>query len=182
MLYSELMKAAIFLSAAIAALTAAAEWKISSKADEITDEVFYLIDTDGTRVETHPGVYYTPGLCFKVRPQGLNADGKMLHKTDALIMIDEGLHRGSTEIITRFDKAKPTTQIWPTSTSRRAAFAPNGFAFMRSVAGATNLTVRFETTLGHVRTIKFSVADFRAAMNEVVARYKKTAGKIPAAQ
>ena len=46
MLYSELMKAAIFLSAAIAALTAAAEWKISSKADEITDEVFYYIYTD----------------------------------------------------------------------------------------------------------------------------------------
>ena len=182
MLYSELMKATIFLSAAIAALTAAAEWKISSAADEITDEVYYLIDTDGTSVETHPGVNYTPSLCFKVRPQGLNADGKMLHKTDALIIIDEGLHRGSTEIITRFDRAKPTTHSWPTSTSRRAAFAPNGFAFMRSVAAATNLTVRFTTTLGHVRTIKFSVADFKAAMNEVVARYKKTAEKIPAAQ
>lgn len=182
MLYSEIMKAAIFLSAAIAALTAAAEWKISSAADEITDEVFYYIDTAGTRVETHPGVYYTPGLCFKICPQNLTAEGKMRYKCDALISIDEGFTRGETEIITRFDRAKPTTQSWPTSTSRRAAFAPNGLAFMRSVSGATNLTVRFETTLGHVRTIKFSVADIKAAMNEVVARYKKTAGKIPTAQ
>lgn len=176
------MKAVIFLSAAIAALTAAAEWKIISETDEITDEAYYFIDTAGTRVETHPGVYYTPSLCFKVQPQGLNADGKLLYKTDAFIMIDEGFHLGSAEIITRFDRAKPTTQSWPTSTSRRAAFAPNGLAFMRSVSGATNLTVRFETTLGYVRTIKFSVADIKTAMNEVVARYKKTAGKIPTAQ
>ena len=106
----------------------------------------------------------------------------MRHKCDAIISIDEGFTRGETEIITRFDKAKATAQNWPTSTSRRAAFAPQPFEFLRAVAGATNLTVRFTTTLGDVRTIKFSVADFKAAMNEVVARYKKTAGKIPAAQ
>ena len=176
------MKNALLFFAALVTSAVLAEWKISSEADDITDEVYYLIATDAAPVEASELARYTPSLCFKIRPQNLTAEGKMRYKCDAIISIDEAFTRGETEIITRFDRAKPTTQSWPTSTSRRAAFAPNGFAFMHSVAGATNLTVRFTTTLGHVRTIKFSVADFKAAMTEVVARYKKTAEKLPAAQ
>jgi hypothetical protein len=73
--------------------------------------------------------------------------------------------------VTRFDREKPTTALWNTSADRHAAFAPDWKGTIAKLSAATNLTVRYTTTLGAVRTATFDVSGLTNALKQVKTRF-----------
>lgn len=158
--------------AATSARTDAAPWQISRTVDEMTDEISYLVHTPGSVVRMTEYMSYRPELVVKVTPKGANASGGMKYVGDVYFAIEtDGLMRGQSEVVTRFDREKPTTALWNTSTDRHAAFAPDWKGTIAKLSAATNLTVRYVTTLGAVRTATFDVSGLTNALKQVKSQY-----------
>lgn len=166
-------KTIFFAALALAAPSACAmTWQISETVDEISDELSYLVHSPGSVVRMTEYMSYRPELVVKVTPKGATNAGGMKYVGDVMIQIEtDGLTRGQCEIATRYNREKPTVELWTTSTDRHAAFAPNWRQTISKLSAATNLTARYTTTLGRTRTTTFNVAGLTNALKQVKALY-----------
>ena len=177
-LHRTIMFATLALSATAAERPASCAWQISESADAMTDEISYYVHTPGSTVRMTEYMSYRPELVVKVTPKGTTATGGMKYTGDVMIQIEtDGFDRSQCEIMTRYNRDKPTAELWQTSTSRHAAFAPDWQQTISKLSAATNLTVRYTTTLGHVRTSTFDVTGLKDALKQVKARHLKQAKK-----
>ena len=136
-----------------------ARWEVFKKVDEMTDATTYLFTLDGERVDINDFVSYTPKLVIRITPQSVLC-GVPKYSQDVAIMIEtEGFHREVQEVTIRVDSLEPVTGNLQTSTSRRAVFLPEGA--LKSLDGSKRLALRFTTTLGAVRTLKFNLEGFK---------------------
>lgn len=167
---------ALFATILITATCNAVEpWCIDKSIDPMTDELTYMVYTVGSKVFIDEYMSYKPELVIRIKPQNLTESGGMQYLADIMVVIEtDGLTRRNTTIMTRYDRNAPTTEVWNTSTDRRAAFAPSWKTAMRNIASSTNLLVRYTTTLGHERTTRFDVRNLQPTLKEVKRRYIST--------
>lgn len=173
------MKCPIIIAIAIIAATTATlrsycetPWQISETVDEMSDEISYLVHSTGSVVRLDDCMSYNPALVVKVTPKGITETGGLQYVGDVYLSIEtDGLKRGQCEIMTRFNREKPTVELWNTSTDRRAAFSPNWKRTLSKLSASTNLIVRYETTLGHIRTATFDVTHLTNSLKQVKSRY-----------
>lgn len=169
--------AAAIIIAAISAATAADDaspWRITEKVDEINDELSYYISSRGSTVQDGY-LTYRPEIVLKIIPLGRTASNGITYTGAIYISIEtEGLTRNTCGMCTRYDKKKATVEEWNTSTDRRAAFSPNWKAELGKLTAASNLAVRYITTLGDIRTATFDVRGLTNAIHAVKLKYLAT--------
>ena len=156
------------------ALTAFADWTIVPTTDEMTDVTKYSIVTTGEPVAMSDVMKYTPELHFRITPVKYDPKtDRMSYSAEAFFAIQtEGLRRGESPVKIRFDR-KPAQDVTVTaSTERRAGFFANPSGFISKATSSTNLLVRFTTTLGAVRTLKFRVDGLTDQLKESKKRFK----------
>ena len=168
-----LFRITILATFALAATFACAvPWQISETVDEISDELSYLVHAPGSVVRLTEYMSYRPELVVKVTPKCTTESGSLKYAGAVYFAIEtDGLRRGQCEVVTRFDREKPTAETWNTSTDRHAAFAPDWKRTISRLSAATNLTVRYTTTLGAVRTATFDVRGLTNALKQVKTRF-----------
>lgn len=150
-------------------------WRISEETDEINDEKSYYITASGSAVEISDYLSYRPMIVFKITPVGKTTSGGMTYAGKIYLVIEtDGLTRGECGMCTRYDKNKATVEEWNTSTDRHAAFSPNWKSELAKLTSATNLTVRYITTLGNIRTSTFDVRGLSNALHQVNVKYLAT--------
>ena len=140
----------------------------------MSDVTQYSIVTTGEPVAMSDVMKYTPELYFRITPVDYNAKtDKMSYHAEAFFAIQtEGLRRGESPVKIRFDR-KPVQDVTVTaSTERRAGFFVNPSGFISEATASTNLLIRFTTTLGAVRTLKFRVDGLTDQLKEVKKRFK----------
>lgn len=128
-------------------------WKVGHDKDDLTDENFYYIYCDGLHIED--GIIdYTPRLAFRLSEKPRAADS--LQSAECILVIEpEAIPRGGCAAAVRID-SKPIEQVALTPGQKRSSlFLPAGFA--KRLDGARTLIVRFETSLGKVRTLRFNL-------------------------
>jgi hypothetical protein len=153
------MKTLTFIACLAAICTTSAEWQINTITDEMTDVTSYAISTAGTEVDTGMILKYQPGLHFRITPVAFDREKNQMHyRAETFFTIDEGLKRGSTDAMIRFDKQPAQTVTVTTSTERRAGFFTPGLDYLEKALSATNVTIRYTTTLGGIRTSRFNVS------------------------
>ena len=146
-------------TALILSLSGRAEWKIATENDPITDDRQALAYTKGTTVDGST-FDYQPILGVMLTQA---KSGKMT--VDAMISIQtDGLRRRSTQVTYRLDSSDAVTVNAETSSDRRTAYIPNPVKFASDMKAHTNLTVRYTTTLGAVRTTRFNLAGLSDAL------------------
>ena len=141
-------------------LTVSASWQINTITDEMTDVTSYAISTAGTEVDTGMIVKYQPWLHFRITPVAFDREKNQMHyRAETFFAIEhEGLKRGSTDAMIRYDKHPAETVTVTTSTERRAGFFKPGMDYLQKALSATNVTIRYTTTLGGIRTSRFNVS------------------------
>ena len=167
--------AALFAILITATCNAVEPWRIDQATDPITDETTYMVSTPGSKVTMSEYLAYQPELVIRITPKNATASGGMMYKADIMISIEtDGLRRGNTPITIRYDRDAPSTEDWDTSTDRHAAFFPDWKSAMSKLGTSTNLTVRYTTTLGYIRTTRFDVRNLKPTLKEVKRRYMAT--------
>jgi hypothetical protein len=156
------------------ALTAFADWTIVTMTDPMTDVTKYSIVTKGEPVAMSDVMKYDPELYFRITPVEYNAKtDRMSYRADVFFAIQtEGLRRGESTVKIRFDRNPAEDTTITSSTERRAGFFANPSGFISKATSSTNLLVRFTTTLGAVRTLKFRVDGLMDQLKEVKKRFK----------
>lgn len=163
---------ALSIIALFATLTASAGWEINTITDPMTDKVSYSISTPGDPVDT--GFFkYRPWLHFRITPVAYDrAKNLMSYTAETLFSIEgDGLRRGSTDAMIRFDKQPAKTVTVSTSTDRRAGFFEPGLKYLNAAESATNILIRYTTTLGAVRTTRFTVSGLHDQIQQVKRRH-----------
>lgn len=147
-------------------------WQVHESTDEITDETSYYVFTTGSKVGDGL-MHYAPDLVIRVKPKGLTPTGGMKYKPEIMIQLGDfdGINRHGCELTLRYDRRKPLVETWIPSTDRRAMFAPDDMKTLKRLEVSTNLTARFTTTLGRVRTSTFNVTGLTNALEQVKTRY-----------
>lgn len=112
---------------------------------------------------------YVPYICIRIQPHK-RKPGKFEADTYFAIQT-EGIMRGESEIIVRFDRDKARTETVNASTDRRAGFFTRPAPLVREMLSHTNMTIRYETTLGHIRMTSFDVSGLTNAINQVKSQY-----------
>ena len=136
-----------------------AKWEVFKKVDEMTDATTYLFTLDGERVDINDFVSYTPKLVIRITPQSVLCGVPKYSQNVAIMIETEGFHREVQEVTIRVDSLEPVTGNLQTSTSRSAVFLPK--SALKSLDGSKRLALRFTTTLGDVRTLKFNLEGFK---------------------
>ena len=136
-----------------------ARWEVFKKVDEMTDATTYLFTLDGERVDINDFVSYTPKLVIRITPQSVLCGVPKYSQNVAIMIETEGFHREVQEVTIRVDSLEPVTGNLQTSTSRSAVFLPE--SALKSLDGSKRLALRFTTTLGAVRTLKFNLDGFK---------------------
>ena len=161
--------------AIFATLTASAAWQIDTITDPMTDSTRYAIVTHGTQVAAGFGFKYTPTFCVRITPVSYDqAKDQLTYTHEAIFGIEgDGLHRGRSQAMIRFDKAPAETLMITASTDRRAGFfAPDSGVVQRAMS-ATNILLRYRTTLGEERTTRFTVSGLSEQIREAKHLYLK---------
>lgn len=148
-------------------------WTILESTDEITDETSYYVVSTGSQVGDGL-MRYKPDLVIRIMPKGTTPTGGMMYKPEIMIQLGDfdGVNRHGCELTLRYDKRKPIVETWIPSTDRRAMFAPDDMKTLRRLEVSTNVTARFTTTLGYVRTSTFDVSGLTNILNQVKVRYQ----------
>ena len=151
-------------------------WQIEKHTDEMTDAIYYAIYTTGTVVNVKGLFNYTPQLQLRIHPVKYFPEKDALYfKADVLVGIEsEGFPRRNPQIMTRIDDAEPVTSVWKPSTDRRAVFSPEPLALLDQLKPSTTFRVRYATTLGDIRTTRFSTSGITNEITKVKALYKAT--------
>lgn len=151
-------------SASASAPGAFPAWRFGRYSDPMSDETSYIYTLDGLRVAIDSLVDYVPRLVLQLSPVQFSrsSNSVTLFKREVLVGIEtEGMHRDKQPLEYRIDNAEPVSIDAPTTTDRRGAFLPS--AVFAKLDGAKTLVVRFETTLGEVRVLRFNLSGFRTA-------------------
>ena len=158
---------------AACAIPATAEWEIEKHTDEITDTVSYSIGTVGDPYQISSYVKQSPKLLIRITPGGLNKDGQLLAKQEVIIDFEpDAITRHGITAAVRFDKTKAQPWECSPSTDRHSAFPENAPKFIAQLKSADELYFRFETTLGDIRTLRFSTSGLSEKTKAVVAAAK----------
>jgi hypothetical protein len=173
------MKILLLLLTIAHLLPVAADWQINTITDEMTDVTSYAISTAGTEVDTGMIVKYRPWLHFRITPVAFDREKNQMHyRPEVFFAIEtEGLKRGSAEVAIRFDKRPAETVTVTTSTERRAGFFTPGLDYLDKALSATNVTIRYVTTLGSVRTSRFNVSGLQDQILSVKKLYSESLKK-----
>lgn len=143
----------------------------------MSDAITYDVWKFGEAVKAADYVEYIPRFVVRIVPAGVTESGGMKYKAEPHFQIKaDGLRRDYCKVTSRFDRAPAEESIWSTSTDRHGAFAPKPMDFTKKMIAATNLCIRFETTLGAIRTLRFDVRGLMPMMRDVKARYVKRVG------
>lgn len=164
------MKALLFMAAAVLSLSPVhADWTIVTVDDPMTDAKKYSIVTQGDAVKLTDFMQYVPELYVRVTPISYDAKtDRLKYSSEVFFAIQtEGLRRGESPAKIRFDKNPAEDVTFTASTDRRAGFFANTNHLIAQMSTSTNLLIRFSTTLGAVRTIKFPVAGLMPKLKEV---------------
>lgn len=166
----------LIIAATIIAIAAflRAEWNIDEMTDEMTDEKYYFVSCFGSVVSMTDTMKYRPALVVKVTPKKMTDTGAMLYNGGFMFSIEiDAFKRNQDEIALRFNRDKPIVETWNTSTDRHSLFSPDWKATLRKLSASTNLTVRYITTLGHVRTTRFDTTGLTNTLKQVKKKYLK---------
>jgi len=148
--------AGIFLAGAALAFCVGAalagDWQVVTQRDEMTDAETCEVVASGERVDA--GAFgYVPTI--RVR---MTAEGERVKEEAYFTIETEGLRRGRFEGQVRFDTNAVETVAFVSSTERRAGFFADGSGTVAKMAKARTMRIRFVTTLGAVRTLKFDLS------------------------
>lgn len=133
-------------------------WRIASRRDEMTDKMAYYFALDGLRVSDGL-VEYVPRLIIKAVAKSVDP---LQYSTEAVVRIEtEGMARNAQKVVYRFGRSEAVTATLKTSTDRHSVFLPDGA--LQSLDGAPTFALRFTTTLGDVRTLRFTTQGFTLA-------------------
>lgn len=146
----------------IAADPCFAEWQSKTTTDPITDERAVTIAAPGDKILMSDFLDYVPYICIRIQPHK-RKPGKFEAETYFAIQT-EGIRRGDSEIIVRFDRDKARTETVTASTDRRAGFFARPAPLVREMLAHTNMTIRYETTLGNIRTTTFNLSNLSNAI------------------
>lgn len=159
--------------------TANAAWTTTKIVDEMTDATKYFLSTEGTKIQIDDLSSYTPELCVRIAPIGYDVTtDTMSYKHEQFFTIKiEGLKRSGDAVQLRFDSAPAVSTVYSASTDRRAGFF-NG-EILKRIFSSTNVLLRFETTLGAVRTTRFNTVGLVDAMRKLKVQIKDTLPPLP---
>ena len=165
------MKTTFQLLAALLASTtlAHASWEFEKSVDEMTDEVSYLLHTEGETVRATDVLSYNPVLCVRITPKIADqATRKMTGKLDCYVAFEyDGISRNGGTALVRFDNAPAVEWGFNASTDRRSAFLEKPGQAIGKLRTSSKLKVRLETTLGAIRLFAFDTAAFSNKFEEV---------------
>lgn len=172
-------KILLFAAAIIVTATAAAKWSVVTSTDPMTDAVSYLIGTDGDEYAVSEYTKATPSLVIRISPESCDPKtGRIVADQDVMITFKpDAIRRDGTTALVRFDKSKAEPWTCSASTSRQAAFVERAPAFIARLKKSREIYIRFETTLGAIRTLRFDTADLTSAIEDVKTRIRNPAQK-----
>ena len=155
---------------------AGTSWCITEQTDKITDAVSYLIATIAKESEEESQLEDKTLLVARIEPKGRTKNGNMNFRLRFFLHHQEGsLGVGRAKITTRFDREEAVTSTWRTlPPSYELAVAPETDAMFSKLETSTNLTVRFTTIIGEIKTLTFSIGGFASALDKVKAKYLAT--------
>lgn len=168
------------LVAIVTSMAALAKWDTVTSTDPMTDAVSYSIGTFGDEYAVSPYTRATPSLVVRITPQKLNAAGEVLAQHRVILILEsDRIHRDGTTILARFDKEKAEEWECAASTDREAALIKDASKFIARLKKSNELKIRLETSLGSIRTLRFTTTDLTAAIEEVKKRIRATFKKTP---
>ena len=158
------------------AMSANAEWIIDENTDEITDQLSYFIVSEGDKYKVSDYLEESPHIIIKITPAEITDTGALKYKFDSYFQVkSDGMNRHGIIATVRFDKNPSEKWLCETSTDRRSAFFPKARDPIGRLSSATNLFIRFETTLGSIRTLHFNVSGLKPKLlelkNNLAAKY-----------
>ena len=145
-------------------------WRVGRSRDDMTDAVTYIMALDGLKIEE--GILeYTPRLVIQLSQAALRSGD--FSSAECLVAIEpEAVKRAGVVADVRIDQ-NPVEKISMSAGQKRSSvFFPNGFA--KRLDGARTLIVRFETSLGSVRTLRFNIGG--VALDSLVQKLKREKG------
>ena len=171
----------LFVTAAIFAGSAAfAKWETVTSTDPMTDEISYSTGTLGDKYEINSLLSSTPSLVVRLHPKALDKTGKLLGTQKVILILEsDRIHRNGTTLLVRVDKEPPEKWELSAATDRAAGFIENPSAFIQRLKKSNEVRIRLETSLGSIRTLRFTTTDLTAAIEEVKKRIRATFKKTP---
>lgn len=165
----------LFVTAAIFAGSAAfAKWETVTSTDPMTDETRYSIGTFGDKYAVSPYVRAEPSLVVRITPQRLNDAGQVLAQHRVILILEsDRIDRDGTTILARFDKEKAEEWECAASTDREAALIENAYEFIARLKKSNELKIRLETSLGSIRTLRFTTTGLTEKIEEVKSLARK---------
>jgi hypothetical protein len=158
----------IAFAAAILATAASAKWDIVTSTDPMTDETQYTIGTFGDKYEINSLLSSTPSLVVRLHPKALDKTGKLLGTQKVILILEsDRIHRNGATLLVRFDKEPPEKWELSAATDRVAGFIENPSAFIQRLKKSNEVRIRLETSLGAIRTLRFSTAGLAAELEKV---------------
>lgn len=152
----------ILLFATALSLPALAAWNTATNVDPMTDEARFVFSTPGEPLEVF-SLKYTPFLCVRV-------PSNQTDRCEIFFEIQhEGLKRGTSDVLVRFDKTPAESWNVTASTDRRAGFFANPSDLLPKLKQHNRLTIRFQTTLQAVRTTSFTLTGLAESLAAKIA-------------
>ena len=131
----------------------------------MTDAVSCFAYTIGSKVYVIDGTLsYDPQIVFRVTAAA-NSDAPA--KIELYVAIEhEGLRRGDSTAAIRFDSDPAEDVAIRASTDRRAGFFSDPLPLVKRLMKAQKVLLRYQTTLGAIRTVSFNVSGLDAATKQ----------------
>lgn len=157
-----------FAAAILATAASAANWETVTSTDPMTDEISYSTGTLGDKYEINSLLSSTPSLVVRLHPKALDKTGKLLGTQKVILILEsDRIHRNGTTLLVRFDKEPPEKRELSAATDRAAGFIENPSAFIQRLKKSNEVRIRLETSLGAIRTLRFSTAGLAAELEKV---------------
>lgn len=145
-------------------------WRVGRSRDDMTDAVTYIMALDGLKIKE--GILeYTPRLAIQLSQAALISGD--FSSAECIVSIEpEAVKRAGVVADVRIDQ-NPVEKISMSAGQKRSSvFFPDGFA--KRLDGARTLIVRFETSLGSVRTLRFNLGGI--TLDSLVQKAKREKG------
>lgn len=141
-------------------------WQIVRSTDEISDETSYIFALRGLRVTDGNLVEYYPRLIIQAKPKFAPGSANHVEYTARVAVKIEAdrFKRDRQEVTLRIDRCEPQTGTLETSDTRECVFLPSNT--LAALDGSNTLVLRFTSTLGNTRTLKFNLTGFTVAALE----------------
>lgn len=140
-------------------------WEVGSRTDPMTDAVSCFAYTIGSKVYVIDNTLaYDPQIVFRVTAA---AKSDAPAKIELYFAIEhEGLRRGDSTAAVRFDSDPAEDVAIRASVDRRAGFFSDPLPLVRRLMKAQKMLLRYQTTLGAIRTVSFNVSGLDAATKQ----------------